>query len=132
MIFTFIENTAYVEKLEKYIKVEHKNQSSVKNFVDELESMKTYDKLNQNINESPEENYNTFVHLVNSPREKHFSTKIVKHNKKKHKKSCWMTYGILKSINNKNKLYKRFIQTDKNNTELFNTLKDKYHNIVQD
>ena len=40
MIFTFTENTAYVEKHEKYIKVEHKNQSSVKNFVDELESMK--------------------------------------------------------------------------------------------
>ena len=37
MIFTFIENTAYVEKHEKYIKVENKNQSSVKKFVDELE-----------------------------------------------------------------------------------------------
>ena len=127
MIFTFIENTAYVEKHEKYIKVEHKNQSSVKNFVDELESMKIYDKLNQNINESPEDNYNRFAHLVNSAREKHLSTKIVKYNKRKHKKSCWMTYGILESINNKNKLYKRFIQTDKNNIERFNTLKNEYH-----
>ena len=127
MIFTFIENTAYVEKHEKYIKVEHKNQSSVKNFVDELESMKIYDKLNQNINESPEDNYNRFAHLVNSAREKHLSTKIVKYNKRKHKKSCWMTYGILESINNKNKLYKRFIQTDKNNIEHFNTLKNEYH-----
>ena len=47
--------------------------------------------------------------------------------KRKHKKSCWMTYGILESINNKNKLYKRFIQTDKNNIEHFNTLKNEYH-----
>ena len=100
----------------------------VKNFVDELVSMKIYDKLSQNINESPEDNYNRFAHLVNSAREKHLSTKIVKYNKKKHKKkSCWMTYGILESINNKNKLYKRFIQTDKNNIELFNTLKNECH-----
>ena len=38
-----------------------------------------------------------------------------------------MTYGILESINNKNKLYKRFLQTDKNNIELFNILKNDYH-----
>ena len=38
-----------------------------------------------------------------------------------------MTYGILESINNKNKLYKKFIQTDKINIELFNTLKNEYH-----
>ena len=107
MIFTFIENTAYVEKHEKYIKVEHISQTSIKNFVDELDSMKIYDKLNQNINESPEDNYNRFANLVNSAREKHLPTKMVKYNKKKHKKSCWMTYGILESINNKNKLYKR-------------------------
>ena len=100
MIFTFIENTAYVVKREKYIKVDHKNQSYNKNFVDELESMKIYNKLNQNINESPEDNCNRFAHLVNSAREKHLPTKIVKYNKEKHKKkSCWMPYGVLESIN---------------------------------
>ena len=77
MIFTFIENTVYVEKHEKYIKVQHKNQSSIKKFVDELESMKIYDKLDQNIVESPEDNYNRFAHLVNSAREKHLPTKMV-------------------------------------------------------
>ena len=35
-----------------------------------------------------------FAHLVNSAREKNLSTKIVKHNKKKHKNSCWMILGI--------------------------------------
>ena len=106
--------------------MEHKSQTSIKNFVDELDSMKIYDKLNQIINESLEDNYNRFDNLVNSAREKHLPTKV-KYNKKKHKKLCWMTYGIFKSINNKNKLYKKFIQTDKNNIELFNTLKNEYH-----
>ena len=56
--------------VEKYIKVEHKSQTSIKTFVDELDSMKMYDKLNQNINR--------FANLVNSAREKHLPTKIVK------------------------------------------------------
>ena len=38
-----------------------------------------------------------------------------------------MPYGVLESINNQNKLYKRFIQTDKNNIKLFKTLKNEYH-----
>ena len=92
-----------------------------------MDPIKIYDKLNQDINESPEDNYNRFANLVISAREKHLPTKIAKYNKKKHKKLCWMTYVILESINNKNKLYKRFIQTDKNNIELFNTLKNEYH-----
>ena len=47
--------------------------------------MKIYDKLNQNISESPYDNYNRFANLVNSAREKHLPTKNVKYNKKKHK-----------------------------------------------
>ena len=99
----------------------------IKKFVHELDSMKIYDKLNQNITESQEDNYYRFAHLVNSARETHLPTNMVNYKKKKHNKSCWMTYGILESINNKNKLYKRFIQTDKHNTEPFNTLKNEYH-----
>ena len=37
-----------------------------------------------------------------------------KFNKKKHKKSKWMTYGILNSINKKDRLYKLFLKTDVN------------------
>ena len=33
--------------------------------------------------------------------------KIVKFNKKKHKRDPWITYGILKSVNQKNILFKR-------------------------
>ena len=38
-----------------------------------------------------------------------------------------MSYGILELKNTKNRLYKRFIQTDKNNVALFDTLKAEYH-----
>ena len=34
-------------------------------------------------------------------------TKLVKFNRKKHKRDSWITYGILKSVNRKNILYKK-------------------------
>ena len=125
MIFTYIENTKYIEKIDKFIKIERKSQTAMVNFVEELRSMKICEHLNQNVNENLEDNYCRFARLVNSAKEKHLQPKIVKYLR--HKKSCWMSYGILESINTKNRLYKRFIQTDKNNVALFDTLKAEYH-----
>ena len=46
--------------------------------------------------------------------------------KKLHKKSKWITNGILNSINKKDKLYKTLIQTDTNNTVLYERLKTEF------
>ena len=113
MIFTFIENIEFIEKFDKLIKIEQKGEIAIQKFVEELKSMKIFDELNQNINDSPEDNYNKFASLLNHAREKHLPIKLVKYNKKRHKKSCWMTNGILESINTKDKLYKIVIQADK-------------------
>ena len=43
----------------------------------------------------------------------HLEKKIVKFNRKKHKKDPWMTYSILKSVNHKNKLYKNLMKINK-------------------
>ena len=88
--------------------------------------MKIFDELNPNINDSPEDNYNKFAFLLNRAREKHLPIKLVKYNKKRHNKYCWMTNGILESINTKDKLYKISIQADKTNVDRFNTLKSDY------
>ena len=69
MIFTYIENTTYIEKINKFIKIERKSQTAMVNFVEELRSMKRC--LNQNVNENPEDNYCRFARLVNSAKEKH-------------------------------------------------------------
>ena len=43
-----------------------------------------------------------------------------------HQKSKWITNGILNSINKKDKLYKTLIQTDTNNTVLYERLKTEF------
>ena len=46
--------------------------------------------------------------------------------KKLHKKSKWIRNGILRSINKKDKLYKTLIQTDLDNTVLYDRLKTEF------
>ena len=77
MIFTYIENTTYNEEIDKYIKIERKNHTAMLNFVKELKSMKICENLNQNVN---------IPQVNNCAKEKHLQPKIVKYNKKKHKK----------------------------------------------
>ena len=52
--------------------------------------------------------------LIQEAKNTQFPKKTVKFNKKKHKKSKWTTYGILNSINKKDRLYKLLLKTDVN------------------
>ena len=47
--------------------------------------------------------YNSLLTLIATAKDKHLPTKVVKFNRKKHKMAKWMTNGILKSINTKDK-----------------------------
>ena len=37
MTFTYIENTTYIEKIDKFIKIERKSQTAMVNFVERIE-----------------------------------------------------------------------------------------------
>ena len=63
--------------------------------------------------------------LISYVRKKHLPKKLIKYNKKKHKKSKWITNGILRSITTKDKLYKIMIQTDNDNQAIFDALNSK-------
>ena len=59
-------------------------------------------------------------------REKHIPRVKVRYQKKKHKRSKWLTNGILHSINTKDRLYKILMQTDTDDVELFNRRKEEF------
>ena len=52
----------------------------------------------------------------------------VRFNKYKHKLSPWITFGILKSLENRDKLYKKMKQTNPCSLE-FGTIKTNLHTI---
>ena len=57
-----------------------------------------------------------FMYLLSYAKELHLPNKLVNFDRTKHRKSKWITNGILKSINTKDKLYKALVQADSMNT----------------
>ena len=68
----------------------------------------------------PNSEYAKFERIITTAYERHFPEKRVKFNKHKHKLSDWITSGILKSIEFRDKLHRRLkkLSTDSPDYEL--------------
>ena len=99
MIFTLIENFSYVTQAPKFVEIQTNDPEPIQNFVNELDELNIYNHLQTAIDSSPDVNYHTILELLSTVKDKHLPKKMVKFNRKKHKKAKWMTNGILKSIN---------------------------------
>ena len=66
-------------------------------------------------------------------KEQHLPKKVVRFDRKKHKINPWLTAGILKSINSKDKLYKTLLQTPKDSQSYPAILSNfkAYKNIIR-
>ena len=79
------------------------------NFCQSFQNKQVFERLDNN-NDDPNHNYQILEEsLINSHNEC-FPTRVVKFNRKRHKISPWMTNGILKSRNHRNRLYKNLKQ----------------------
>ena len=80
----------------KFITIEKNNAASIQNCICEMKTLNIYDKLNKSIDSNPEENYEIFLKSIKDVKNKCLPKKVVKYNKKKHKKCKWMTSALLK------------------------------------
>ena len=118
----------------KYSNVETKNDTSLNSFINELENLNIPAQLNSEPNVNPNNNYKIFSKAVNFAKEKHLPIKKTKFIRHKHKINKWITRGILKSINTKNKLYKQLVQTSTRNIDVYEHLKirfNRFQNILR-
>ena len=127
MIFTYVENVSYITEVPKFIEVERSDERSMHNFVKELDEICIYEQLQPALDANPQENYDIFIKLVSSAKNKHLPKKIVRFNKKKHKKAKWLTNGILKSINTKDKMYKILVKADNVDEAAYTNLKAEFN-----
>ena len=126
MMFTLVENRSYVINVPKFIDIECNDHRSMQAFIRELEDNNIYDKLEQAIDSDPQENYARFIALLNDAKNKHLPRKRVRFNKHKHKKSKWMTNGILKSIKTKDTLYKKLVKANIDDEIAYTNLKAEF------
>ena len=126
MMFTLVENRSYVINVPKFIDIECNDHRSMQAFIRELEDNNIHDKLEQAIDSDPQENYARFIALLNDAKNKHLPRKRVRFNKHKHKKSKWMTNGILKSIKTKDTLYKKLVKANIDDEIAYTNLKAEF------
>ena len=96
-----------------YITVFSNSDQSKINFKNDFESKSVYDRLNHELDANPDENYSILETAISDSMNAHLEKKIVKFNRRKHKKDPWITYGILNSVNHKNRLYKRLMKINR-------------------
>ena len=126
MVFTYVENFSYVKRFPKYIQLERHDDQSLNNFIDELKSSNICEQLQDHVDSNPQDNYELFHRLLQNAKDKHLPKKRVRYDKKKHKSSKWMTNGILKSINTKDRMYKKLLRAKISNSESYATLKAEF------
>ena len=79
-------------------------------FLSKLRDSDIVEKMVLNENANPNKNFEIFI---DNFKQQCMSRKRIRYDKKLHKDNPWMTTGILKLINTKDKLYKVLKQTSK-------------------
>ena len=119
-----------------YVTIFSNSEHSIQRFKNDFECKNIYERLNKDLNADPNENYAMLEAAITESMNAHLEKKIVKFNRKKHKKDPWMTYGILKSVNHKNKLYKNLMKINKdlplfdNKKQEFNVYKNTLRRLI--
>ena len=93
----------HIKKL-KYVTIKTNSEEAKKYFCSSFKSKNIIDLLDRNIHATdPNENYEVLERTRNEVHTECFPERIVRFNDKKHKKTPWITTGILNSINRRNK-----------------------------
>ena len=111
----------------QYIEIETKSENSQKRFIEHLKNINIMNKLNMDINSDINDNYEVFCKLLQSSKSEHMPIKSIKFNKYKHKKNKWISKGIIKSIEIKDKLYKLMIQHTIDEVEAHQYIKNTFN-----
>ena len=115
----------------KFIKTYNTSDEAMLNVRNEIQSEELYSKLGKSCTADINLNYEMINDENLRAKNKHMPCKLVKFNKYKHKKSTWITQGLLKSIRYRDKLYKQLKLSNPNSSH-YDTLKFnlKTYNLI--
>ena len=122
---TFLEGKYKKHNDTDYITFQVNDEGSINRFVSEIANSQIMEKLDRNILQDPNVTYNKINDVLQKAKDKHIPLKTVKFNKYKHKKSDWITTGIMKSIHFRDKLYAKLLKCDHNSLR-YQTMKTNF------
>ena len=128
-----IHNLTTKVNVKKYVKLNPQNSNSLINFKTGIQKANIYNTLHKDEGYDPNENYGIMQEIINNKIKTYFPVRVVKFNKRKHKKSNWITKGIINSISFRDNMYRTLKQTS-HDSQNFETLKINlrtYNNILK-
>ena len=102
-----------------YVKISKQDNLSMQNFKNEIIASEEIHSLSTRPEEDPNVTYSVLHTVIQNAKDRHLPSKLVKFDKHKHKKSKWITYGIIKSIQYRDNLYKNLKTSDPLSLEYF-------------
>ena len=109
------------EATPKFIQINIQTEKAMTQVNNEIIASEIYNKLDKSRSADTNMNYDIIHDAILIAKEKHMPCKLVKFKKYKHKKSKWITQGLLKSIRYRDKLYSKLKKT-RPGTQEYNTL----------
>ncbi|ELU05252.1 hypothetical protein CAPTEDRAFT_206882 [Capitella teleta] len=106
----------------KYITIKNRPHNLHELIETDLQNMNIMQQMDHNPDTDPSHNYTIIHNAISSTIDKHTTTKTVKFNKHKHKKSEWRTQGLIRSIRYRDKLHLKMKRTHPDSPQR-NTLK---------
>jgi exonuclease III len=94
----------------KYLQIRKRDEESLNNFKNSLTSSNLLDLCDKTTNANPNRNYNLLHEILQEKMDEFLPCKTIKIKKYRHKKSPWITFGIIKSLKARDKLYKNMIK----------------------
>ena len=92
----------------KFIKIRRLNEDKIEMFKNEILAANMTEKINCNLGTDPNISYAILEETITKAKDKYFPEKTVGFHKHKHKRSKWITCGILKLIQFRDNLYKQW------------------------
>ena len=115
--FILLEISLFNPPNPKRIKINTQNKKAIQNIINDISASDLYNKLDKSLTTDPNLSYNIIHEVIENVKNNHTLSKLVKFYKYKHKKSKWITMGLLKSITFRDKLYKRMKLTNPNSQQ---------------
>ena len=131
--FLILDNVQTKQTSPTFVRINQQDKESINKFENELRLSNELSLLDGNPGNDPNVTYNVLHNVVQSAKAKHMPSKLIKFNKYKHKKTKWITTGIIKSIQFRDHLYKTHKMTNPD-SEVFNIQKINlytYNNILK-
>ena len=118
----------------KYVKQKTNTPEALNKLKNALCALNISDELDQGMHTDPNINYETMAQKIIETKAKFMPDKMVKFHKHRHKKSKWITYGIVRSIKIRDNLHMKLRKLNrntyeyavlKNNISVFNSILKK-------